>query len=222
LRIAGYAKTSFVDYPGEIACVVFTAGCNMRCAYCHNKHILAGDIPLKSQKELFAYLTKRRDVLQAVVVTGGEPTLQDGLADFLRSVKELGYHTKLDTNGTNPLTLKALAEGGLLDYIAMDVKAPLYKYGETAGVPVNLNAITASIDFIKHSGIAYEFRTTFAPSLGTEDVCAIGGLVKGARAYYLQQYRQVSGQPPPHDAATILEAACKLRALAGVCEVRGL
>lgn len=223
MQIAGFAKTSFVDYPGKIACVVFTPYCNMQCQYCHNKHILSGNIPCKEESEIFDYLEKRKDLLGAVVVTGGEPTLQKGLAEFIGKVKNLGFSVKLDTNGTNPGMITELLSMDLLDYIAMDVKAPLQKYYETAGCPVDVNAITASIHMIKKSSIPYEFRTTFAPSLTSEDILSLGELINGTSAYYLQQYRPASpDEPPPHSKEYVESTAEKMRKLIGVCGIRGL
>ncbi len=222
MKIAGMQKTSFVDYPGKLACVVFTPHCNMKCPYCHNKHILSGNIPLIDEEEVFAYLKKRQDVLGAVVVTGGEPTLQKDLAGFIKAVKELGYPVKLDTNGTNPAVIKSLFDNKLLDYVAMDVKAPLHKYYEAAGCPVNVNAIAESIRLLKASDIPHEFRTTFAPCLNEDDILAIGDLIKGCKNYYLQQYRQIPGEPEAHDGEYVLKTAEKMRDKIGVCQTRGL
>ena len=222
MKIAGLAKTSFVDYPGKIACVVFTAYCNMKCGYCHNKHILSGDVPLTGKEEVFDYISKRKDVLGAVVITGGEPTIQKGLTEFIQKVKDLGLCVKLDTNGTNPGLIRDLLNKNLLDYVAMDVKAPLHKYFEVIGCPVDVNAITASIGILKSSTVPFEFRTTFAPSLTAEDIEEIGALVRGTKAYYLQQYRQVPGEAPAHSPDYVKKAAEKMRQAIGVCELRGL
>ncbi len=222
MKIAGFAKTSFLDYPGKIACVVFTPGCNMKCGYCHNKHILTGDTPLTDNADVFDYLIKRKDMLGAVVITGGEPTLQPCLTEFIKKVKQLGLCVKLDTNGTNPAVLKNLLAKNMLDYVAMDVKAPLDKYCEVAGCPVDVNAITASIDILKNSTVAYEFRTTFAPALSTQDIVAIGALINGTKAYYLQQYRQVPGEAPPHTREYVKQTAEMLKEVLGVCEAKGV
>lgn len=222
MKIAGLAKTSFVDYPGKIACVVFTAYCNMKCGYCHNKHIITGDVPLMDNAEVFNYIVKRRDVLGAVVITGGEPTLQKMLIPFIESIKRLGLCVKLDTNGTNPNVIQQLLDKNLLDYIAMDVKAPLHKYFEVVGVPVDVNAVTASIHILKNCAIPFEFRTTFAPLLTTEDILEIGSLVRGTKSYYLQQYRQVPGEAPAHSPGCLKEAAENMRDVIGVCDIRGL
>ena len=152
MKIAGYAKTSFVDYPGKIACVVFTPYCNMKCKYCHNKHIITGDVPIIDEDEVFDYLKKRKDMLGAVVISGGEPTIQKDLTEFIEAVKLLGLSVKLDTNGTNPGLIKSLLGKGLIDYIAMDVKAPIHKYFETVCCPVDVKAITESIEIIMLSG----------------------------------------------------------------------
>jgi len=222
MKIAGFAKTSFVDYPGKIACVVFTPYCNMKCKYCHNKHILSGNVPVIDETEVFDYLEKRKDMLGAVVITGGEPTMQKDLRIFIEKVRKLGLPVKLDTNGTNPRVIKNLLGKGLLDYIAMDVKAPLNKYFETVCCPVDINAITASIGIIMNSTISYEFRTTFAPTLVLEDIEAIGELVSGTKAYYLQQYKPAENEEPAHKPEYVRVAAEKIREKIGVCEVRGL
>ncbi len=222
MKIAGFAKTSFVDYPGKIACVVFTPYCNMRCKYCHNKHILSGDVPVVDESDVFDYLEKRKELIGAVVITGGEPTIQKDLWIFIEKVRKLGFKVKLDTNGTNPGVIKYLLGKGLLDYIAMDVKAPLDKYFETVCCPVDVNAITESIEIIMNSSISYEFRTTYAPSLICEDIEDIGDLVCGTRAYYLQQYKPAENEEPAHKPEYVKATAEKMRIKIGVCEVRGL
>ena len=128
MKIAGFNKTSFVDYPGKIACVVFTPHCNMRCDYCHNKHILEGYVPLIDEGEIFDHIEKRKGMISALVITGGEPTLQAGLVDFIKKVKALDLAVKLDTNGSKPELIKDLLDQDLLDYIAMDIKSPFDKY----------------------------------------------------------------------------------------------
>ncbi len=223
MKIAGFSKTSFVDYPGKIACVVFTPFCNMKCWYCQNKQLLGENVDIIDENIIFDYLRKRKDMIPAVVITGGEPSLQTDLPEFIKAVKELGFLVKLDTNGTNPGVIAALLQSGLLDYIAMDVKAPLNKYFETAGTPVDINAISASIDIIINSSIPYEFRTTFAPTLDMNDILNLGEMVAGAKAYYLQQYRlNEKADMPAHVRFYIEETAKKMKSKIGVCEVRGL
>lgn len=223
MKIAGFSKTSFVDYPGKIACVVFTPFCNMKCWYCQNKQLLGENVDIIDENIIFDYLRKRKDMIPAVVITGGEPTLQTDLPEFIKAVKELGFLVKLDTNGTNPGVITTLLQSGLLDYIAMDVKAPLNKYFETTGTPVDINAISASIDIILNSSIPYEFRTTFAPTLDMNDILNLGEMVAGAKAYYLQQYRlNEKADMPAHVRFYIEETAKKMKSKIGVCEVRGL
>ena len=222
MKIAGFNKISFVDYPGLIASVVFTPGCNFRCAYCHNRHIVEGTPPEIDEKKVFDYFERRSDMLQAVVVTGGEPTLHKDLPDFLKKARGFGLKTKLDTNGSNPNTIERLMDDGLVDYIAMDVKAPMDKYFDTAGAPVDVNAIQSSIRLLLEGRVNYEFRTTFAPPLTKEDMLALGQMIRGAKAYYLQQYRPQIGQIPAHPASLVAETAQALRDIVGVCVTRGL
>ena len=232
MLIAGFNKTSFVDYPGVISSVVFTPYCNMNCWYCHNRHILADNgLNLVEQEDVLDYLEKRAGQVKGVVVTGGEPTLQPDLIFFISQVKELGLLVKLDTNGTNPHILKKLMDRKLIDYAAMDIKAPLNKYSETAGTSVDIEKIRESISLLMNSPMPYEFRTTFAPTLTQEDILEIADDIKGARAYYLQQYRPYTGpaaqgtisvSPTAHPRQYVLETSEKMKEKLGVCTVRGL
>ena len=222
MRIAGFQKSSFVDYPGIISAVVFTPGCNMRCGYCHNKHILGSDAPKVEPIEVMAYLTKRKGMIKGVVVTGGEPTLQPYLFEFISAIKNLGYKVKLDTNGTSPQKLNELIAVGLIDYVAMDLKAPVGKYSAVAGCEVDVEAVKKSVDIIKSSGINHEFRTTFCPMLTKEDILEISLAMAGQSDYYLQQYRQVEGEGEPHPVKYLEETAEYLKANGGKCVLRGL
>ncbi len=191
MKIAALDRSSFVDYPGKIAAVVFTPGCNLNCFYCHNRALVEGgdDLVTIPPLTVLGHLRKRQGLLDAVVITGGEPTLQPDLADFVQKVRCLDYSIKLDTNGTRPALLASLIEAGLLDYVAMDVKAPMEKYESVCGVPVGLGGINASIDLLLSSRIDYEFRTTMIPQLTNADILAIGRRIRHARSYVLQQYR---------------------------------
>jgi len=231
MLIAGFSKLSLVDFPGTLAAVVFVPYCNMRCWYCHNAQILSGDFPLIPEEAVFDFLEKRANVLKGVVVTGGEPTLRPDLPLFLEKIKKLGYLIKLDTNGANPRMLAALIGRKLVDYAAMDVKAPEAKYREIAGTGVNMTDIKKSIALLMQSGIPYEFRTTFAPTLAIEDILAIADLIPGAQAYYLQQYRPVTpkegdapmlAHPPAHPPQYVRDTAARMKERLGVCETRGL
>lgn len=191
IKIGGLQKVSLIEYPGKIGAVIFTQGCNFRCPYCHNPELvdpgLYGDC--LQEEEIFSFLEKRRGKLEAVTVTGGEPTLQADLPVFLKRLKGMGYLVKIDSNGSHPEMLQELIRGKLVDYIAMDVKAPLVKYEKMAGTKVDCGKITQSIDMIIASGIDHAFRTTVLRSLLEEkDLLAIGRLVKNARQYTLQKF----------------------------------
>lgn len=188
--IAGLQKTTLIDFPQKIAAIVFTQGCNFCCGYCHNPEIL--DFTSKSDfstEKFFNFLKSRKGKLDGVVITGGEPTLQAELYNFIKEIKYLGFLVKLDTNGSNPQILKKLINDNMLDYIAMDIKAPLEKYSEITNVNVNIDNIRQSINLIMKSNVDYEFRTTVLKSqLSYDDFDKIGQLIRGAKHYYLQKF----------------------------------
>jgi len=191
MKIGGLQKFSLIDYPGRISAIVFTQGCNFRCPYCHNPELVdpAQLGPLLPENEVIAFLEKRRGKLDAVTVTGGEPTLQPDLDRFIKTIRGMGYLTKIDTNGSNPDVLESLIHGRLVDYVAMDVKGPLRKYARIARVKVDTAKIQKSIDLITSSGIEHEFRTTVVRSqLNNEELIAIAKLLKKARLYVLQSF----------------------------------
>lgn len=191
MRIGGFLKNSLIDYPGKIAAVVFTQGCNWRCPYCHNQELVepacfGEGVPMA---RVLNFLQKRRDVLDGVVVSGGEPTIHADLPDFLQKLKELGYAVKLDTNGSNAMMLRDVIHDGLVDFLAMDVKAPLNNYAAAAGKRIDPEEIRTSIWLVKNSGVEHEFRTTVVPGLHTvNELKAIGSLVHGAGRFALQAY----------------------------------
>lgn len=175
--IAGLQKMTLLDYPGKVACTVFLQGCNFRCPFCHNSGLLgAPEQPPIPKEELLSFLKKRQGLLDGVCVTGGEPTLHPELPTLLREIKSLGYAVKLDTNGYRPEVLKQLAEEGLLDYVAMDIKNCPARYGETAGVPhLDLSKIEESMEFLISGDLDYEFRTTVVQELhSSQDILAMG------------------------------------------------
>lgn len=191
VKIGGLQRISLSDYPGRICATVFTQGCNFRCPYCHNPELVDPDRygPLLPEKEVLSFLDKRRGRLEAVTVTGGEPTLQKGLGRFLAAVKEMGYLVKLDTNGSDPEALSALIEERRIDYIAMDVKGPLERYDGIASVKVDGSRIDQSIGLIIDSGIEHEFRTTVVRSqLALEDFLPIAERIRRGRLYVLQPF----------------------------------
>ncbi len=190
MQIAGLQKSSLLDYPSEIATVVFTPGCNFRCPYCHNPNLLKFNSLYKHEEYLaLDFLKKRVGKISAVVVSGGEPTLQNGLVEFFIKLKNMGFLTKLDTNGTNPDVLEYLTEKNLVDYVAMDIKGPLHKYEQIARCKVDINKILSSINILKKSHVLYEFRTTVVKSLlKIDDFENIGQMIETAQIYYLQKF----------------------------------
>ncbi|NLL67377.1 MAG: anaerobic ribonucleoside-triphosphate reductase activating protein [Clostridiaceae bacterium] len=193
MKISGLQKSSMIDYPGNISAVVFTQGCNMNCGYCHNRCLIGATSKNETilQDDIIAFLKTRRGLLDGVVISGGEPTLQKDIPQFLDIIKGMGFKTKLDTNGTNPECLKILLENKLLDYVAMDIKAPLCKYRKVCCSPVDTRKISESISILKEDQVEYEFRTTYTPELCDEDLMDISETIKGAHKYVLQQYREV-------------------------------
>jgi pyruvate formate lyase activating enzyme len=190
MRIGGLQRISLIDYPGQIGAIVFTQGCNFRCPYCHNPELVdpAQYGPLLPEEEVFRFLEKRQGKLDAVTVTGGEPTLQPDLDGFLKRTRRMGYLIKLDTNGSNPDALEKLIRGRLVDYLAMDVKGPFRKYERIVGVAVDDAKIKKSIELIAASGVEHEFRTTIVRSqLDREDLAAVAKKVKQG-VYVLQPF----------------------------------
>ena len=191
MKIGSVQKTSFIDYPGKISAIVFTQGCNFACPFCHNPELVdprlfAEPIP---EKEVFAFLEKRQGQLDAVVITGGEPSIQADIIAFMARVKELGYLVKLDTNGARPDVLEEIISQGIADYIAMDIKAPLEKYSTVVRKEIDPEALVASLKTIMHAPLRYEFRTTLARSLlAPADIIAIGHMIEGAELYALQRF----------------------------------
>ena len=169
--IAGLQKMTLLDFPGKVACTVFLDGCNYRCPFCHNAELLEGKMePLMTEEEFFAFLEKRKGLLDAVCVSGGEPTLYKELPAFLRKIKQLGYLVKLDTNGSRPAVLKELAADGLLDYVAMDIKNSPAGYSETVGLRnAELSGVEESVRFLLEGAVDFEFRTTLVKQLHTEE-----------------------------------------------------
>jgi pyruvate formate lyase activating enzyme len=192
MKIKGLQKLTLLDYPGRLAATIFLGGCNMRCPFCHNASLVVRpDATEITEEELFAFLESRRGKLSGVCVTGGEPTLNPELPSFISKIRALGYSVKLDTNGTNPDMLAALIDGGLVDYVAMDVKTSIENYGRVSGVPnIDTSKIERSIDLILRGTIPYEFRTTVVRELHTAaDFYSIGRRIEGARAYFLQSFK---------------------------------
>lgn len=191
MKIGGFQKFSLIDYPGKISCIIFTQGCNFRCFYCHNPELVYPHLfgtPL-AEEEIMDFLKRRKKQLEAIVISGGEPTIQEDLVPFLKRVKTLGYAIKLDTNGSNPLVIRELVRRKLVDYIAMDIKAPLKKYQDLVKVKMNLSRIKESIEIIENSSLEYEFRTTYIPSfLTSKDLLEILSLIKNKSRFTVQEF----------------------------------
>lgn len=195
MTINGMQKLTLLDYPGNVACLIFTQGCNFRCPFCHNSGLLDmnNNCEKIDEKEVFKYLEKRRGLLDGVCISGGEPLLQKDIVDFIRKVKDLGYKVKLDTNGSSPKKLKQLIEDGLIDYVAMDIKNDFLNYDKTAGMCTNIDNIKKSIEIIENSNIEYEFRTTIVKQF--HDVEKLEKIIQyiGPNArYYIQNYQDCS------------------------------
>lgn len=195
MKIAGLQKVTLLDYPGLVACTVFTPTCNFRCPWCHNPGLvnrIEKDSFLRLD-DFFDYLQKRKGILDGVCVTGGEPTLQEGLEEFLKQIKELGYKVKLDTNGYNPKRVEKIIADGLVDYVAMDVKNSLEAYSETVGIAserFDSSKILQTISLLKEDKVEYEFRTTLIKPLHDEKrIREMVPLLKGARKYFLQDFK---------------------------------
>lgn len=184
MLIGGLQKTSLLDFPDRISAIVFTAGCNFRCGYCHNPELINSIAPVQ---DVLEFLQSRTGKLDGVVITGGEPCLQKELPEFIKEVKSLGFTVKLDTNGSLPNMLEKVLPD--VDYVAMDIKAPLDKYSLIVNRHVDIEKISQSIDMIMSYGVDYEFRTTVVSSqLGFDDFQKIGLLLNGASRYYLQKF----------------------------------
>ncbi len=230
MLIKGLQKLTLLDFPDKLACTVFTGGCNFRCPFCHNASLVLADhmddsfIP---EEDFFSFLRGRVGILEGVCVTGGEPTLMPDLPAFLARVKEAGFAVKLDTNGSRPDVLRAVVEAGLVDYVAMDVKNSLERYGETVGLSgFDPSAVEVSLDYLLAGHVSYEFRTTLVQGFHTPtDMEKIGKRITGAERYYLQTFKDsgdlvghCAGGLSPAETAAALHA---VRAYVPNAQIRG-
>ena len=188
----GLQKMTLLDYPGKVACTVFTCGCNFRCPFCHNPALATGDqnaAGMMAEDDVLTFLRKRTGLLEGVCITGGEPLLHPGLITFISRIRELGFAVKLDTNGSFPDRLQDVLTQGQVDYVAMDIKNAPAKYAETAGLTTALPSVERSVEILKKSDIAYEFRTTVTGNLHEpEDFAEIGRWISGTERYFLQPF----------------------------------
>jgi len=230
MRISGLEKCSFVDYPGKLAAVIFLGGCNLDCSYCHNQALLREDLSSRNigEEELFDFLERRKCLLDAVVVTGGEPTLNEELPALVQRIRSCGYQVKLDTNGTNPDMVRKLTDEGLLDYVAMDVKAPLAKYNRVCRALVNTGNVVKTINLLLSGVVPYEFRTTVYPGLTETDLRSLAELLTGAHRWVLQHYSPAGNahleimDPDEDTELPGLERLCtEFNAYTAECSLRG-
>jgi len=230
MRIGGFQPTSLLDYPDTLSAIIWTVDCNLHCPFCYNPQLVLGEADLIPEEEIFSFLDKRKTVLEGLVISGGEPLLQEDLEEFIRKVKQMGYLVKIDTNGTCPQQLRHLLEQHLVDYVAMDVKAPREKYPKLSGVQGHIQAIQESISIIKNHAPRYEFRTTVIPHLlSKEDIVDIAEWLQGAEQYYLQQFKSETtllspklASLSPYSKEDLMGMLEKIRPFVKQCDVRGL
>ncbi len=228
--IGGIQKSTLIDYPGKIAATVFLAGCNLRCPWCYSSELVVPEKirkqPQMAEQDIFSFLEKRKGLLEGVVICGGEPTINKDLPRFLEKIKKMGFSVKLDTNGTNPEVVKDLIEKGVIDYVAMDVKLPRQRYKEV--LKIDPERIDQSISLlIKQGEVDYEFRTTVVPGmLEKKDVLKVANWIKGAKKYYLQNFRAEKTIDPsfarrkPHPDKYLKEILESIRPLFETCQLR--
>lgn len=191
MKICGFQKLTLLDYPGKVACTIFTGGCNFRCPFCHNASLVRGDAEeAYTPEEILQTLYKRRGLLDGACITGGEPLLQPDLVDFIREIRKMGFSIKLDTNGSSPEKLRTLVEEGLIDYVAMDIKNCKRRYAETVGrEDFDLAPIEASVKYLLEGHVDFEFRTTVVGEFHTpQDIVEIARWIQGAPRYFLQNF----------------------------------
>lgn len=230
--LGGFQKITLIDFPGKIAATVFTSGCSFRCPSCYSAELVLPEKikkhPKISEKYFFDFLKERKNLLEGICVTGGEPTLNKDLPDFIKKIKKVGYLVKLDTNGSNPEMLERMIDNNLLDYVAMDIKAPKGKYSKVTGLKVDIKKLQKSIDVLKSGKIDYEFRSTIVPTIHKqEDVIEVAKWINGAKRYYLQNFRPEKTIDPkfekikPYPLEYLLGIQKAVAPFFKICEIRG-
>ncbi len=192
MKISGFQKLTLLDFPEKVACIIFTQGCNFKCSYCQNSVLISQKChePIP-EDEIFEYLKKRKKVLDGVVISGGEPTIQKDLYEFIEKIKKMGFSVKLDTNGNNPIILKKLLDNNLLDYVAMDIKNIFSEYKEVAKINVNIDNIKESIKLLCNSNIPHEFRTTIIKNIHSiQNILEICSYFDKKEKIYIQNFEQ--------------------------------
>jgi len=229
--LGGLQKLTLIDFPDKLACTVFMAGCNFRCPWCYSSELVSPEKikkqPQIPEKDFFHFLKLRQGLLDGVVICGGEPCLNKELLNFVRKIKKLGYAVKIDTNGSNPNVLKDLIEKKLIDYVAMDIKAPKEKYQKVVAQKINIKNIEKSILLLLENKVDYEFRTTVVPGLlEKKDIIKIADWINGAKKYYLQNFRPEKTLNPaftkikPYSQEDFLEIQKAVLPFFEICQVR--
>jgi pyruvate formate lyase activating enzyme len=230
MKIGGIQKTSLLDFPDRVSAIIWTVDCNFRCPFCYNSTLVFGKVQLIPEEEVLSFLETRKGLLEGLVISGGEPLMQKDIAEFCEKVKKIGLLIKIDTNGMYPDKLKELIDKKLVDYIAMDVKAPKNKYDTVSGVKTDVQKIQKSIDLIRNSGVDYEFRTTFTPGLLTkQDIIEIGKWLKSSKRFYLQQFKSISPlvsskleKIQPYPKGELLSTLEQVKPFFKKCDIRGV
>lgn len=231
IKIGGLQKTTFIDFPGRIAATVFLMGCNFRCPWCYSSElVLPNKIKIQpeiSEEYFLKFLKSRKELLEGIVICGGEPMINKDLPDFIRKIKKQGLLIKIDSNGSNPQMLKNLIDEKIIDYVAMDIKGPKEKYNEFSGKIVDIKKIQKSIDILKEGKIDYEFRSTIVPLLHTkEDILKMAKWIRGAKRYYLQNFRPEKtinpsfGEIKPYSREFLLEIQKIISPFFETCQLR--
>jgi pyruvate formate lyase activating enzyme len=230
MKIGGFQKTSLLDYPDTISAIIWTVGCNFRCPFCYNKDLVLGKVETVPECEVLSFLEKRKGLVEGLVISGGEPLMQNDIVLFLEKVKKLGYLIKIDTNGMYPEKLKELIDKKLVDYVAMDVKASKEKYEKLTDVKTDIAKIEESIKIIRNSALDYEFKTTFIPGLLTKgDILNIAKWLEGSKRFYLQQFKNDSifissklQDALPYPREELLEILNIIKPFFQNCDARGI
>ena len=231
MKIGGFQKLTLIDYPGRIAATVFLTGCNFRCPFCYSSELVLPEKiknqPKISEKDFFIFLKERKELIEGIVLCGGEPTISKGLIPLIKKIKKMGFSVKLDTNGSDPKLLKTLIDKKLVDYIAMDIKGPKERYNNFSGTKADVKKIQKSIDILKEGKVDYEFRSTIVPTLHKrEDVIEMAKWIRGAKRYYLQNFRSEKTIDPkfekikPYPQEYLLEIQKAISPFFEICQVR--
>jgi len=231
MKIGGLQKITLIDFPGRVAATIFLTGCGFRCPFCYSSELVLPEKiktqPKISERELFKFLEERKNLIEGVVVCGGEPTVSKGLTPLIKKIKKMGFFVKLDTNGSDPKILKKLIDKKWIDYVAMDIKGSKERYGECAGVKVDVKKIQKSINILKEGKIDYEFRSTIVPTLHKkEDILEMAKWIRDAKRYYLQNFRPEKTLNPefikikPYSQEFLLQLQRAISPFFEVCQIR--